>query len=88
MKDPAGLENYTDVERISMAATWTDGAYSQLGQALHAGMFNSAAPEAQHMLDTLCDGLWVLGANLGALNLPFPPPVVPAPHSRHLRVVK
>ncbi len=86
MKDTTKLENYTDVERISMAATWTDGAYSQLGQALHAGMFNSAAPEAQHMLDTLCDGLWVLGANLNALNLPYPPPVVPSP--RHLRVVK
>ncbi len=41
----------------------------------------------QDILDTLCDGLQVLAENLGALTLPFPPPVVPAP-SRHLRVVK
>ena len=86
MKDPTKLSYYTDVERIGMAATWTDGAYSQLGQALHAGMFNRASPEALHMLDTLCDGLWFLANNLNALTLPFPPPVVPSP--RHLRVMK
>ncbi len=40
------------------------------------------------MLDALYDGLQVLAENLNALTLPYPPPVVPAPRGRHLRVVK
>ena len=44
--------------------------------------------EGQDVLDALYDGLQVLAENLGALTLPFPPPVVPPPRGRHLRVVK
>ncbi len=44
--------------------------------------------EGQDILDALYTGLQVLAENLGALTLPFPPPVVPAPRGRRLRLVK
>ncbi len=47
-----------------------------------------AAYWANDAATKLADGLQVLAENLGALTLPFPPPVVPAPRGRHLRVVK
>ncbi len=67
------LDQYSDNERLGLAAYWADDAASKLA--------------AQDILDALYDGLQVLAENLGALTLPFPPPVVPAPR-RHLRVVK
>ena len=76
MTDHTKLECYTDVERISMTAVWADGAYTELGKALHAGEFRNARPEYLAMLGGLCDGLLFVSAQLNALNLPYPPPRV------------
>ncbi len=72
------LQNFTDFERIGMSAVWTDEAYAKLGSAIHAGKFNSVSPEVLNMLDTLCDGLLYLAANLNALNYTLPPPSIPS----------
>ncbi len=51
-------------------------------------MVHGRSREGQDILDALYDGLQVLAENLNVLTLPYPPPVVPAPRGRHLRVVK
>ena len=75
------LDQYSDSERLGLAAYWADDAATKLAAARLAG------PVHEDVLDALYDGLQVLAENLGALTLPFPPPVVPAPR-RLLRVVK
>ena len=69
------------------AASRCSGPGVELGgrRGVQAGRPSS---EGQDILDALYTGLHVLAENLGALTLPFPPPVVPAPRGRHLRVVK
>ncbi len=59
-----------------------------MAAALSAGLVHGTSREGHDVLDALYDGLHVLAENLNALTLPYPPPVVPAPHGRHLRVVK
>ena len=76
------LDQYSDNERLGLAAYWADDAATKLAAARLAG------PIPDDVLDALYDGLQVLAENLGALTLPFPPPVVPAPRGRLLRVVK
>ena len=73
------LDQYSDNERLGLAAYWADDAASKLAAALNAGLVHGTSREGQDILDTLYDGLQVLAENLGALTLPFPPPVVPAP---------
>jgi len=82
------LDQYSDNERLGLAAYWADDAASKLAAALNAGLVHGRSREGQDVLDALYDGLHVLAENLNALTLPFPPPVVPAPRGRHLRVVK
>ena len=82
------MDLYTDSERLGLAAYWADDAATKLAAALNAGVVHGTSREGQDILDALYDGLQVLAENLGALTLPFPPPVVPAPRGRHLRVVK
>ena len=61
---------------------------SKLAAALNTGLVYGMSREGQDVLDALHDGLHVLAENLSALTLPYPPPFVPAPRGRHLRVVK
>ena len=82
------LDRYSDNERLGLAAYWATDAASKLVAAQNAGLVHGTSCEGRDMLDTLYDGLLVLAENLNALTLPFPPPVVPPPHGRHLRVVK
>ena len=82
------LDQYSDSERLGLAAYWADDAATKLAAALNAGVVHGTSREGHDVLDALYDGLQVLAENLGALTLPFPPPVVPAPCGRHLRVVK
>ncbi len=82
------LDQYSDNERLGLAAYWADDAASKLAAALNAGLVHGRSREGQDVLDALYDGLHVLAENLNALTLPYPPPVVPAPRGRHLRVVK
>ncbi len=82
------LDLYTDNERLGLAAYWADDAATKLAAALNAGLVHGTSRDGEDILDALYDGLQVLAENLGALTLPFPPPVVPAPRGRHLRVVK
>ncbi len=82
------LDQYSDSERLGLAAYWADDAATKLAAALNAGVVRGTSREGEDILGTLYDGLQVLAENLGALTLPFPPPVVPAPRGRHLRVVK
>ncbi len=82
------LDQYSDNERLGLAAHWADDAASKLAAALNAGLVHGASREGHDVLDALYDGLQVLAENLNALTLPFPPPVVPPPSGRHLRVVK
>jgi len=81
------LDQYSDNERLGLAAYWADDAATKLAAALNAGVVHGTH-EGHDVLDALYDGLQVLAENLGALTLPFPPPTVPAPRGRHLRVVK
>ncbi len=82
------LDLYTDNERLGLAAYWADDAASKLAAALNSGLVHGTSREGHDVLDALYDGLLTLAENLNALTLPFPPPVVPAPRGRHLRVVK
>ena len=82
------LDRFSDNERLGLAAYWADDAASKLAAALNAGLVHGTSREGEDILDTLYDGLQILAENLGALTLPFPPPTVPAPRGRHLRVVK
>ncbi len=82
------LDRFSDNERLGLAAHWADDAASKLAAALNAGVVHGTSREGHDVLDALYDGLQVLAENLNALTLPFPPPVVPAPRGRHLRVVK
>ena len=82
------LDQYSDSERLGLAAYWADDAASKLAAALNAGLVHGTSREGHDVLDALYDGLHVLAENLNALTLPFPPPAVPAPRGRHLRVVK
>ena len=82
------LDQFSDNERLGLAAYWADDAATKLAAALNADLVHSTSREGQDVLDALYDGLQILAENLGALTLPFPPPVVPAPRGRHLRVVK
>ncbi len=82
------LDQYSDNERLGLAAYWADDAASKLAAALNAGVVHGRSREGEDMLDALYDGRHVLAENLNALTLPYPPPVVPAPRGRHLRVVK
>ena len=82
------LNLYSDAERLGLAAYWAHDAAAKLVAAQNAGLVHGTSNEGRDMLDTLYDGLLVLAENLNALTLPYPPPVVPAPRGRHLRVVK
>ncbi len=82
------LDLYSDSERLGLAAHWADDAASKLVAARNRGLVHGMTREGQDILDTLYDGLQILAENLGALTLPFPPPVVPPPRGRRLRVVK
>ncbi len=82
------LDQYSDNERLGLAAYWADDAATKLASALNAGLVHSTSREGHDVLDALYDGLHVLAENLNALTLPYPPPVVPAPRGKHLRVVK
>ncbi len=82
------LDRYSDNERLGLAAYWADDAATKLVAARNSGLVHGTSREGDDILGTLYDGLQVLAENLGALTLPFPPPAVPAPRGRHLRVVK
>ncbi len=82
------LDQYSDNERLGLAAYWADDAASKLVAARNAGLIHGTSREGHDVLDALYDGLHVLAENLNALTLPYPPPVVPPPRGRHLRVVK
>ena len=82
------LDHYSDNERLGLAAYWADDAATKLAAALNTGLVHGRSREGQDVLDALYDGLQTLAENLGALTLPFPPPTVPAPRGRRLRVVK
>ncbi len=82
------LDQYSDNERLGLAANWADDAASKLAAALNTGLVHGTSREGRDVLDALYDGLQVLAENLNALTLPYPPPVVPAPRGRYLRVVK
>ncbi len=82
------LDQYSDHERLGLAAYWADDAATKLAAALNTGLVHGTSREGQDILDALYDGLQVLAENLGALTMPFPPPVVPPPRGRCLRLVK
>ncbi len=82
------LDQYSDSERLGLAAYWADDAATKLAAALNAGVVHGTSREGHDVLDALYDGLQILAENLNALTLPYPPPVVPSPRGRHLRVVK
>ena len=82
------MDRYSDNERLGLAAYWADDAATKLAAALNTGEVYGRSREGKDVLDALYDGLQTLAENLGALTLPFPPPVVPAPRGKHLRVVK
>ena len=76
------LDQYSDSERLGLAAYWADDAATKLAAALNAGEVHGTSREGEDILDALYDGLQVLAENLGALTLPFPPPTVPAAKAR------
>ncbi len=82
------MDLYTDSERLGLAAYWANDAATKLVAARNSGLVYVTSREGEDVLDALYDGLLVLAENLNALTLPYPPPVVPPPHGRHLRVVK
>ncbi len=65
------LDQYSDNERLGLAAYWADDAATKLAAA--AGVVHGTSREGEDILGTLYDGLQVLAENLGALTLPFPP---------------
>ncbi len=88
MRSPTALDQYSDNERLGLAANWAHDAATKLVAARNKGLVYGTSREGQDMLDTLCDGLLVLAENLNALTLPYPPAVVRPPRGRHLQVVK
>jgi hypothetical protein len=82
------LDRYSDNERLGFAAYWAEDTALKLAAGLNAGLFGAISTEEKDLLGLVHNGLMTLAENLGALNLPFPPPMVPAPNGRNLRVVK
>jgi hypothetical protein len=80
------MTEYSDYERISMAAHWADEAADWLAHQLNCGAIKGVTPEAQTKLDTLHDGLRTFAETLGAMTIPYPPPSVPP--RRNLRLIK
>ena len=81
----------TDHERLCLGAVWADEASHHLGAELQhacAGRTPYTVPMNLDALETLHDGLQILADTLHAMTLPYPPPAVPPPRNRHLRVVK
>ena len=85
------MTEFSDAERIALAATWTDEAHQRLGDELNRacnGKTTETVPMKLDTMEALHDGLWVLAGTLHALNLPYPPPSLPLVRKGHLRVVK
>ena len=82
------LDQYSDNERLGLAAYWADDAATKLGAARNSGLVHVTSREGEDILDALYDGLLTVAENLNALTLPYPPPFVPSPRGRRLRVVK
>ena len=84
MKEVNHMGSLTDHERLSLGAVWADEAHQRVGDVLQracAGRGPGRRPDIVTMnldvLEALHDGLSILADTLHALNLPYPPPLVP-----------